>query len=134
MSTEARDLALELRGIGMSFSGVSVLDDVNFGLEPGVIPPSWVTTGAGKSTLMKIAQGVHRPTQGEVYIGGQLLDSADPLAARALGLAMVFQEKSLIPTLNGLDNLFLNAEKKNPATRMIRRHEESPRRPSCAVA
>jgi ABC-type sugar transport system ATPase subunit len=125
MSTEARDLALELRGIGMSFSGVSVLDDVNFGLEPGVIHAIVGHNGAGKSTLMKIAQGVHRPTQGEVYIGGQLLDSADPLAARALGLAMVFQEKSLIPTLNGLDNLFLNAEKKNPATRMIRRHEES---------
>ncbi len=115
--------ALELRDIGMMFGGTTVLHDVNFRLEPGVVHAIVGHNGAGKSTLMKIALGVHRPTRGEVLIGGQPLDSADTTAARSLGLGMVFQEKSLIPTLNGLDNLFLNAEQKTPV-RTVRRRTE----------
>jgi ribose transport system ATP-binding protein len=115
--------ALELRDIEMKFSGTTVLHDVNLRLEPGVVHSIVGHNGAGKSTLMKIALGVHRPTRGEVLIGGQRLDSADPTAARSLGLGMVFQEKSLVPTLNGLDNLFLNAEQKN-SVRGIRRKAE----------
>jgi ribose transport system ATP-binding protein len=125
MTEVAPELAVELRGIGMSFSSVPVLQGVDFALQPGVVHAIVGHNGAGKSTLMKIAQGVHRPTDGQVFIGGQELDSADPMLARALGLGMVFQEKSLIPTLNGLDNMFLNAEKKNAMTRVIRRGEEA---------
>jgi ABC-type sugar transport system ATPase subunit len=115
--------ALELRDIGMQFAGTTVLHDVNFVLEPGVVHSIVGHNGAGKSTLMKIAVGLHKPTSGQVLIGGEPLTSADPTAVRSLGLGMVFQEKSLIPTLNGLDNLFLNAEQKSPV-RTIRRKAE----------
>lgn len=119
----APESALELRDIEMNFGSAPVLRDVNFALKPGEVHAVVGHNGAGKSTLMKIALGVHRPTRGEVVIGGTRLDSADPARARALGLGMVFQEKSLIPTLDGLDNLFLNAERKTPV-RSIRRREE----------
>jgi ABC-type sugar transport system ATPase subunit len=117
------ELALEMRDIEMRFSGVPVLRDVSFILEPGIVHAIVGHNGAGKSTLMKIAQGVHRPTRGEVYVGGVRMDHADAGVARSLGIGMVFQEKSLIPTLTGLDNLFLNDERVTPA-RSLRRQAE----------
>src|SRR5262249_51854608 len=81
---------------------------------------------AGKSTLMKIALGSYRPTRGEVWIGGEKLTFSHPAAARDLGVGMVLQERSLIPTLNGLDNLFLNSELKSPI-RFIQRGKEGRR-------
>src|SRR5579875_2160854 len=117
-------LALEMRSIDMHFSGVSVLQDVSFAVEPGVVHAIVGHNGAGKSTLMKIAQGVYRPSSGEVYVGGTPMESADAKVARSLGIGMVFQEKSLIPTLTGLDNLFLNDERVTPL-RSLRRGAES---------
>jgi ABC-type sugar transport system ATPase subunit len=108
----------------MKFAATPVLSNVSFALEPGVVHAIVGHNGAGKSTLMKIALGVHRPSVGEVVIGGKRLETADPTAARSLGLGMVFQEKSLIPTLNGLDNLFLNAEQTSEI-RGIRRRAET---------
>jgi ABC-type sugar transport system ATPase subunit len=117
------ELALEMRDIEMHFSGVPVLKDVNFTLEPGIVHAIVGHNGAGKSTLVKIAQGVHRPTRGEVYVGGTRMGQADAAVARSLGIGMVFQEKSLIPTLTGLDNLFLNDERVTPV-RSLRRGAE----------
>lgn len=117
------EFALEMRDIEMRFNGVPVLQDVNFALEPGVVHAIVGHNGAGKSTLMKIAEGVYRPTRGEVLIGGSMLGSADASAARSLGIGMVFQEKSLIPALTGLDNLFLNDERVTPLRSLRRRVE-----------
>jgi ABC-type sugar transport system ATPase subunit len=100
-----------------------VLQGVNFVLEPGAVHAIVGHNGAGKSTLMKIALGIYRPTQGEVLIGGERLGGEDTALARSLGLGMVFQEKSLVPTLNGLDNLFLNDERLTPARSIQRRAE-----------
>jgi ABC-type sugar transport system ATPase subunit len=125
-------LALEMRDIEMSFAAAPVLQDVSFTLEPGVVHAIVGHNGAGKSTLMKIALGLHRPDKGEVFIGGERLDTADPSAARSLGLGMVFQEKSLIPTLNGLDNLFLNDERVTMAHSLRRRAEAKEAAGLCA--
>lgn len=117
------ELALEMRDIEMRFIGVPVLQDVNFVLEPGIVHAIVGHNGAGKSTLMKIAQGVYRPTRGEVFVGGTRMESADATVARSLGIGMVFQERSLIPTLTGLDNLFLNDER-TTVLRSLWRHAE----------
>jgi len=114
---------LEMRGISMRFGEVWVLNDVNLSLRRGTIHAIVGHNGAGKSTLMKIALGVFEPTSGEVRIGSQPLTYSKPAAARDLGLGMVFQERSLIPTLNGLDNLFLNSERKNRVGLLRRRQE-----------
>jgi ribose transport system ATP-binding protein len=105
--------ALEVKDVSMRFGDVWVLNDVNLRLPPGAVHAVVGHNGAGKSTLMKIALGVYQPTRGEVWIGGRRLTYNRPAAARELGLGMVFQERSLIPTLNGLDNLFLNSEHLN---------------------
>jgi ribose transport system ATP-binding protein len=71
--------------------------------------------GAGKSTLMKIALGAERPTGGEVRVANRHLTYSRPAEARLLGFGMVMQERSLIRTLSGLDNLYLNSEYKSGA-------------------
>jgi len=119
----APELALEMRGITKSFGPVPVLRGVDYVVRRGSIHALVGHNGAGKSTLMKIALGGHAPTEGSVRIGGTELTVAQPSEARRLGLGMVLQERSLIPTLNGLDNIFLNAEHVS-RTRVIKRRSE----------
>jgi ribose transport system ATP-binding protein len=97
--------------VGKRFAQVWVLKDVNVSVRRGSIHAIVGHNGAGKSTLMKIALGVEKPTEGEVRVAGQRLTYSRPAEARTLGLGMVAQERSLIRTLNGLDNLFLNSER-----------------------
>lgn len=106
----APELALDMRGIGMRFGEEWVLRNVDFSVRKGSIHALVGHNGAGKSTLMKIALGGYSPTEGVVQIGGHQLTYTRPAEARDLGLGMVLQERSLIATLNGLDNIFLNAE------------------------
>src|ERR1700724_2188542 len=108
----ARDgeYVLEMEHVGKRFDQVWVLKDVNVRVRRGSIHAIVGHNGAGKSTLMKIALGAEKPTEGEVRVAGQRLTYSRPAEARTLGLGMVMQERSLIRTLNGLDNLYLNSE------------------------
>ena len=63
--------------------------------------------GAGKSTLVKIIAGVIPYDQGEILVDGAVLDAATPADARAAGIAVVYQELSLIPELSVAHNLLL---------------------------
>ncbi|MGY1602944.1 sugar ABC transporter ATP-binding protein [Geodermatophilus sp. SYSU D00815] len=119
----APELALEMRGITKTFGAVPVLRGVDYLVRRGSIHALVGHNGAGKSTLMKIALGGHAPTEGLVRIAGNDLTVARPSEARRLGLGMVLQERSLIPTLNGLDNIFLNAEHIGRA-RIVKRRSE----------
>lgn len=105
--------ALSMKHIGMRFGQNWVLRDVNLAVKQGTVHAIVGHNGAGKSTLMKIALGAEVPTEGRVEIRGKRLTYSRPAEARTLGLGMVMQERSLIPTLMGLDNLFLNSERLN---------------------
>jgi ribose transport system ATP-binding protein len=94
---------LRMRGVGKSFSGVPVLRDVDFELRPGEVHALLGGNGAGKSTLMKILEGVYQLDSGTIELDG------DP------GVAMIFQEFSLIPTLTVAQNVFLHREPRNRA-------------------
>ena len=118
------DLALQLRGVGKRFGSNWVLKDVDFAVPRGSIIGLVGHNGAGKSTLMKIALGAYPPSAGSVTIGGTELSSARPAEARRLGVGMVLQERSLINTLTGLDNIFLNDELTTPL-HMLRRGRET---------
>jgi ABC-type sugar transport system ATPase subunit len=111
-SLEAENV-LEMERIGKRFGQVWVLKNVNVNVRRGVIHAIVGHNGAGKSTLMKIALGAERPTEGEVRVAGHELTYSRPAEARTLGLGMVMQERSLIRTLSGLDNLYLNSEHKS---------------------
>ncbi len=104
-----------MEGIGKRFGQVWVLKDVNVAVRRGSIHAIVGHNGAGKSTLMKIALGAETPTEGEVHVAGKRLTFSRPAEARTLGLGMVMQERSLIGTLSGIDNLYLNSEHLNAA-------------------
>jgi ribose transport system ATP-binding protein len=117
------DAALEMRGIGMRFGDQWVLRDVDYTVRRGSVHGVVGHNGAGKSTLMKIALGGYTPVEGTVAVAGQELTFTKPAEARELGVGMVLQEHSLIGTLNGLDNIFLNAEPIN-RVHILKRGEE----------
>jgi ribose transport system ATP-binding protein len=106
----ARTLAIEMRSISKSFSGVAVLRDVSFELEAGEVHALAGENGAGKSTLMKILQGVYAADSGQILAFGNEVMITDTFAAREASIGMVFQEFSLISTLTVAQNVFLTSE------------------------
>jgi ribose transport system ATP-binding protein len=101
---------LQARGLSKQFPGVLALDRVDFELRAGEVHVLFGENGAGKSTLIQILAGVHRPSAGSLYFGGRPIDLQGAHHARTLGISAVFQEFSLVPTLNIEENLFLGAE------------------------
>ena len=112
VASRPAESVLAMERVGKRFGQVWVLKDVNLEVRRGSIHAIVGHNGAGKSTLMKIALGAVTPTEGEVRVAGQKLTFSRPAEARILGLGMVMQERSLIRTLNGLNNLYLNSEHK----------------------
>ena len=98
---------LALRNISKAYPAVRANDAVDLTVEPGEIHAILGENGAGKSTLMKIIYGVVRPDEGTVHWDGQEVRIANPAAARALGLGMVFQHFSLFDTLTVAENIAL---------------------------
>ena len=102
---------LELREATVKYGGVPAIDGINFSLSEGEIHALVGENGAGKSTLTKVMAGVVTLNSGEMLIKSQKVTPRTPLEARHLGIAMVFQENSLVPTMTVAQNLFLGQEK-----------------------
>lgn len=103
---------LELRGISKRFAGVQALDDVSFELYAGEVHMLLGENGAGKSTLMKVLCGAHRADAGEFFYQGQPVAMTGPTDAQHLGIAVIFQEFTLVPYLSVAQNIFLGREPK----------------------
>ena len=102
--------AVRMTGIVKGFNGIPVLRDVDFSLLKGEVHALVGGNGAGKSTLMKILEGVYLADAGQIEVNGQVVRINSPEDARALGIAMTYQEFSLIPTLTVAQNIFLTRE------------------------
>ncbi|MGC8524237.1 MAG: sugar ABC transporter ATP-binding protein, partial [Acidibrevibacterium sp.] len=102
---------VELRRATVKYGGVPAIDEVDFLLSEGEIHALVGENGAGKSTMTKVMAGVVSLTSGEMLIEGRPASPRSPLEARHLGVAMVFQENSLVPTMTVAQNLFLGQEK-----------------------
>lgn len=98
---------LALRGICKSFPGVIANDHVNLDVYSGEVHALLGENGAGKSTLMKITYGFYRADAGEIMLGGKRVQIRSPHDARQLRIGMVFQEFTLIPALNVIENVAL---------------------------
>ncbi len=107
--------AIRMQGITKSFAGTQVLHGVDFELAHGEIHALIGGNGAGKSTLMKILEGVYTPDGGRIEVEGRPVQIGSPQDARALGIGMIFQEFSLIPTLTVAQNVFLTREPRGGA-------------------
>ena len=123
---------LQFAGISKLFPAVRALNDVSFSVGAGEIHALLCENGAGKSTLLRILSGVYRPTAGSVLIDGKPVTLANPVAARAAGVAMIHQELQQVPRLSVAQNMFLG----HPLTRggifVARREQE--RRAADALA
>lgn len=84
------------------------MQEVDFELRSGEIHGLVGENGAGKSTLMKILAGVFPPDSGSLELGGKPVYVQDPKHAYDLGIRIVHQELSLVPTLTVAENLFLH--------------------------
>ncbi len=102
--------AVRMTGISKTFGGVRALDHVDFSVRYGEIHALLGENGAGKSTLLKILRGVLPADSGSIEIGGERLREYNADTVRRAGVAMIFQEMSLIPTLSVAQNIFLNRE------------------------
>ena len=99
---------LELKHISKSFPGVRALDDVSLTLYPGDIHALLGENGAGKSTLVKIITGVYTADSGEYLIEGSPVAITRPREAFTRGIAVVHQERSLVPTFSVGENVLLD--------------------------
>ncbi len=105
---------LELNGIRKSFGKIEVLRGVDLQARAGEVHALLGENGAGKSTLMKILCGILQPSEGTIRIDGTDRHFANYDEAIAAGIGIVFQEFSLIPYLNAVENMFLAREIRGP--------------------
>ncbi|CAN5825806.1 ABC transporter ATP-binding protein [soil metagenome] len=101
--------AVELIEITKSFPGVVANDHITLTAMPGEVLCVLGENGAGKSTLMTILSGLYQPDSGEIRVDGRPVRIDSPRSGRDLGIGMVYQHLSLIPTLSVLENLMLGS-------------------------
>src|SRR5256714_5218937 len=101
---------LERRGSSKRFTGVEAVDNVSFELFEGEVHMLLGENGAGKSTLMKVLCGAHRADAGQFFHRGEPVKIETPADARRLGIAVIFQEFTLVPHLSVAQNIFLGRE------------------------
>ncbi|MGT2492399.1 ATP-binding cassette domain-containing protein [Cupriavidus basilensis] len=89
---------------------MTALDDVSFCIYPGEVHMLLGENGAGKSSLMKVLCGVYVADAGEFYHEGNPVTIASPADTMRLGIAVIFQEFSLVPYLDIAQNIFLGRE------------------------
>lgn len=111
-------------GLGKTYPGVRANDDVGFSVGPGEIHALLGENGAGKSTLVKMIYGLVRPDDGAMWLNGAPHAPADPRAARAAGVVMVFQHFSLFDALTVAENVALGMENPPPRADLSRRITE----------
>ena len=102
--------ALRLSAIDLHYGFVKALDSVDFEVRPGEIVAVLGDNGAGKSTLLKVMSGAHRPSSGQIEIGGAPTEFSSPAAASKAGVQMVYQDLALVDAADIATNLTLGRE------------------------
>jgi D-xylose transport system ATP-binding protein len=105
-------MLLQMRDITKTFPGVRALDGVTFDLREGEIHALVGENGAGKSTLMKVLSGVYPASEhgGEIVIEDAVKRFNGIRDSEAAGVAIIFQELSLVPEMTVGENIFLGRE------------------------
>jgi ABC-type sugar transport system ATPase subunit len=106
----SQDKILELRGVTKDFPGVRAVNEVSFELKRGEVHALIGENGAGKSTLMNILGGVLQPDAGEILLENRPVRFTNPAEANRSGIAVVFQELSLVPSLSIAENIYFNRQ------------------------
>ncbi|MGX9571480.1 ABC transporter ATP-binding protein [Mesorhizobium sp. f-mel] len=104
-------VGVETIGMSMRFGAFTALDDVSIKVPAGSFHALLGENGAGKSTLVKCIMSFYHPTAGDILVDGREVGIASPKDASALGLGMVYQHFTLVPSLTGAENLVISREK-----------------------
>jgi D-xylose transport system ATP-binding protein len=133
MSDAGQSSFLEMRDINKSFPGVRALDGVSFDLRPGEVHALVGENGAGKSTLIKVLGGVYPYPEygGEILIEGRAQRFTGVREAEKAGIAVIYQELSLVREMTVGQNIFLGRE---PSTLGVIRWEELYRKARALLA
>ncbi|MEO1704688.1 MAG: ABC transporter ATP-binding protein, partial [Pseudomonadota bacterium] len=119
---------LALEGLTKAYPGVIANEDISLTIHAGEVHALLGENGAGKSTLVKMIYGLVKPDAGAMRLDGQPYEPADPRAARAAGIGMVFQHFSLFEALTVAENIALGMEeppKPRELSRQIREVSET---------
>jgi simple sugar transport system ATP-binding protein len=98
---------MEVSGMRKRFGSLVALDDVSLRLPAGSYHALLGENGAGKSTLVKCIMGYHQPDAGKVMLDGKEQHIASPRDAYRLGIGMVYQHFTLVPSMTVAENLML---------------------------
>jgi len=101
---------IQMCGIAKAFGAVQALRGADLSLWPGEVLGLVGDNAAGKSTLMKVLTGVHRPDGGEILFEGRPVAFHSPRDSRALGIEMIYQNLALAQNLDVVANVFLGRE------------------------
>ena len=96
-------IVLKMSGITKRFPGVLALDNVSLTLYENEVHALLGENGAGKSTLMKILSGAYTKDAGEIEVFGKKVELGHPKISEDLGIAIIYQELNLIPSLTVAD-------------------------------
>ena len=99
---------LEAVGLTKRFGSFTALDSVSIDLRAGEFHALLGENGAGKSTLVKCMLGYYHPDEGGVILDGREQTIASPRDARRLGIGMVYQHFTLVPSMTVLENLVMS--------------------------
>ena len=105
-------MILEINDITKSFGPVEVLKGVSLSVDAAKCYGLVGDNGAGKSTILKILSGVHRPDGGEIRLEGQVVGFQGEIGARLAGIEMIFQDLALCDDLDAAANIFLGRERR----------------------
>jgi len=101
------DTILRLNHISKLYPGVVALDDMNMEFREGEVHAIVGENGAGKSTMIKTISGAVEPTQGTIEICGETFEKMTPKLSREKGVAVIYQEFTLVPVLSAAENIFM---------------------------
>ena len=104
------DVILEMNNISKFFGKNQVLKNVSLSMRKGEVLGLIGENGAGKSTLIKILCGFHKMDGGEIILNGKKENITSVSYARQIGISTIYQELSLFPDLNAVQNIFINRE------------------------
>ncbi|MCL6573966.1 MAG: sugar ABC transporter ATP-binding protein [Bacillus sp. (in: Bacteria)] len=99
---------LQIENLTKKFGGNTALHSINIEFEPGEVHALVGENGAGKSTLIKIVTGVYERTEGKILWQGKETEIRSPKEAQLLGINVIHQDRQLVNTFTGLENLYLN--------------------------
>jgi simple sugar transport system ATP-binding protein len=107
VTTRAQAAEVEAIGLTKRFGSFVALDNVSLKVRRGTVHALLGENGAGKSTFVKCLLGYHKADDGQLMVDGREVTVARPADADALGLGMVYQHFTLVPSMSAAENLVM---------------------------